>query len=146
MTLSTSARTRLQRELERLDAELLPQARRAVEEARQQGDMSQNPDFFLAAEAEGRLLVRRESVSRALADEGEQAAIDGHVVPGAVLVLDFGDGPEEFIFGSIEEQHGSVQVLTPSSPIGLVLLGAPVGSTLCTVTGIKVTVLDVRPS
>lgn len=144
MTLSAAARKRLALELQRLDDELLPLARRAVEDARQQGDMSQNPDFFLAAEEEGNLLARRETIQRALAATGPIGDVGDRVVVGCVVVLDFGDGPEEFIYGSIEEQHGDVQVITPASPIGQALMGASTGVTVSVDNRLSVRVLAVR--
>ena len=144
MTLSAAARKRLECELQRLNGELLPLARLAVEEARHQGDMSQNPDFFLAAEDEGNLLARREVIRRTLAETGPVTAISDHVVVGCVVVLDFGDGPEEFVYGSIEEQHGAVQVITPASPIGQALSGAVTGASLRLSNGLSVRVLAVR--
>jgi transcription elongation factor GreA len=144
VTLSARTRRRLELELQHLDSELLPRARLAVVEARQQGDMSQNPDFFVTAEAEGRLLARRVEIERALALSADSVEVDDRVVLGCLVVLDFGDGPEEFVFGSIEEQHAGVQVLTPSSPVGQAIAGVRAGTQVRMSSGGSLSVVAVR--
>jgi len=145
--LSREARIRLEQELGRLENELLPAARRGVEEARTQGDMSQNPDFFIAAEAEGRLLLRRSAVVEALEADATSVpvALDaGVVAPGCVVTLDFGDGPEEYLIGSIEEQYGDMLVITPESPIGRELIGRCAGAEVASPSGSRVRLAAIR--
>jgi transcription elongation factor GreA len=55
---------------------------------------------------------------------------DGTVAIGDVVTVDLGDGPETYLLGSVEEAADGVDVITPSSPLGKVLQGASVGSTL----------------
>jgi len=57
-------------------------------------------------------------------------AADGTVSIGDVVTVDLGDGPETYLLGSVDEAGGGVDVITPSSPLGKVLQGASVGSTL----------------
>ena len=128
--LSDTTRARLREELRRLDTELLPAAHAAIEDARTQGDTSQNPDFFLAAEAEGQLYARRSAVLAALGDAGSEEAFDGTVRPGVSVVLDFGEGEETFLFGSVEEMRSGFQVITPGSPLGAALSGQQAGTTV----------------
>ncbi len=52
------------------------------------------------------------------------------VAVGDVVTLDLGDGPESFLLGSVDEAGDSVDVITPSSPLGQALQGARVGSTV----------------
>jgi transcription elongation factor GreA len=60
----------------------------------------------------------------------QRRASDGSVSVGDVVTVDLGDGPETYLLGSVEEAGADVDVITPSSPLGKVLQGAKVGSTL----------------
>ena len=55
---------------------------------------------------------------------------DGVVAVGDLVTVDLGDGPETYLLGSVNEAGPGVDVVTPSSPLGRVLQGAAVGSTL----------------
>jgi transcription elongation factor GreA len=52
------------------------------------------------------------------------------VAVGDVVTLDFGDGPESFLFGSVDQASDSVDVITPSSPLGQALQRARLGATI----------------
>ena len=52
------------------------------------------------------------------------------VAIGDVVTVDLGDGPETYLLGSVDEAGAGYDVITPSSPLGQVLEGAAVGSTL----------------
>src|SRR3954453_5945255 len=54
----------------------------------------------------------------------------GTVAVGDVVTVDLGDGPETYLLGSVDEAGTGYDVITPSSPLGKVLEGAEVGSTL----------------
>jgi transcription elongation factor GreA len=49
---------------------------------------------------------------------------------GDLVTVDLGDGPETYLLGSVNEAGPGVDVITPSSPLGRVLQGATVGTTL----------------
>ena len=55
---------------------------------------------------------------------GDAAAV------GSVVTLDFGDGPESFLLGSVDQAVDGLDVVTPSSPLGRALQGARAGSTV----------------
>jgi transcription elongation factor GreA len=55
---------------------------------------------------------------------------DGTVSIGDIVTVDLGDGPETYLLGSVDEASDGMDVITPSSPLGQVLQGAPVGATL----------------
>ena len=59
----------------------------------------------------------------------------GRVALGDVVTLDFGDGPETFLFGSVEAAGEGADVITPNSPLGRALQNAGVGSTVTYATG-----------
>ncbi|HEX3336621.1 MAG TPA: GreA/GreB family elongation factor [Jatrophihabitans sp.] len=52
------------------------------------------------------------------------------VAVGDVVTVDFGDGPESFLLGSVDQAVDGFDVITPSSPLGRALLGARVGSSV----------------
>ncbi|WP_375496932.1 GreA/GreB family elongation factor [uncultured Jatrophihabitans sp.] len=54
----------------------------------------------------------------------------GEVAIGDVVTLDLGDGPESFLIGTVDEAVEGVEVLTPTSPLGRVVVGADVGDTV----------------
>ncbi|HZZ95528.1 MAG TPA: hypothetical protein VFE19_00830 [Jatrophihabitantaceae bacterium] len=58
------------------------------------------------------------------------AIADGKIHAGNVVTLDFGDGPEPYVFGSVEQAGDGVDVITPGSPLGQALTGAQIGSTI----------------
>jgi transcription elongation factor GreA len=55
---------------------------------------------------------------------------DGVVSVGGTVRLDLGDGPEEYVVGSVEQAAAGVPIVTPGSPLGRAILGAEVGSTV----------------
>jgi transcription elongation factor GreA len=55
---------------------------------------------------------------------------DGVVSVGDRVRLDLGDGPEEYVVGSVEQAAAGVPTVTPGSPLGRAIVGAEVGSTL----------------
>jgi transcription elongation factor GreA len=55
---------------------------------------------------------------------------EGAVAVGDVVTVDLGDGPETYLLGSVDEAGAGFDVITPSSPLGKVLLGAEVGAKL----------------
>lgn len=54
----------------------------------------------------------------------------GSLRPGDVVTLDFGDGPEAYLFGSVEQAADGTDVITPGSPLGRALAGAQPGQTI----------------
>jgi transcription elongation factor GreA len=46
------------------------------------------------------------------------------------VTVDFGDGPETFLLGSVDEATDRFDVITPESPLGRALAGARPGSTI----------------
>lgn len=52
------------------------------------------------------------------------------VAVGDIVTLDFGDGPESFLLGSVDEAAEGLDVITPSSPLGRALQQARAGSTV----------------
>jgi transcription elongation factor GreA len=59
-----------------------------------------------------------------------QKGADGTVSVGDVVTVDLGDGPETYLLGTVDEAAEGLDVITPASPLGKVLQGASIGSTL----------------
>ncbi|WP_375492691.1 GreA/GreB family elongation factor [uncultured Jatrophihabitans sp.] len=59
-----------------------------------------------------------------------RSAADGTVSVGDVVTVDFGDGAETFLLGSVEAASDGLDVITPGSPLGRALQGASAGSTV----------------
>jgi transcription elongation factor GreA len=74
-----------------------------------------------------RILALEEELS---SDDDGTAVADGKIHSGDVVTLDFGDGPEPYVFGSVEQATDGVDVITPGSPLGQALTGAQIGSTI----------------
>ncbi len=56
---------------------------------------------------------------------------------GDVVTVDFGDGPETFLYASVEQAVGGLEVITPGSPFGKALRGAASGSTVTYTTAAR---------
>ncbi|WP_134767605.1 GreA/GreB family elongation factor [Nocardioides sp. 1609] len=84
-------------------------------------------------EASIRLSLLDERIAALELDIAEVEAaehVDGVVSLGDTVVIDLGDGPESFVVGSVEQAVAGIETVTPSSPLGLAILGAAVGSTV----------------
>lgn len=55
---------------------------------------------------------------------------DDTVDVGDIVTVDFGDGPETYLVGSVEAAGDGLDVITPGSPLGMALRGAQIGSTV----------------
>lgn len=81
----------------------------------------------------------------ALRSRTTRRAADG-VAVGDVVTVDFGDGPETFLLGSVDEATDRFDVITPESPLGRALTGAHPGSTIFYTAGprtLRATVISV---
>lgn len=68
------------------------------------------------------------SVEYELATLGSDREQGTGVRVGDVVTLDFGDGPETYLFASVDEAGGDLDVVTPASPLGRALEGASAGT------------------
>jgi transcription elongation factor GreA len=70
------------------------------------------------------------AVEKEIEESGRRQHIEGVVSVGDVVTLDLGDGPEQYLIASVETASAGVDVVTPSSPLGRAIVGAPVGETV----------------
>jgi len=65
-----------------------------------------------------------------IADTRLQRHSEGVVSVGDVVQVDLGDGPEEYVVGSVEQVAAGVPTITPGSPLGRAIVGTDVGKTV----------------
>jgi len=148
--LTPRAFERLTKELEHLSTVKRVELANTIETARQLGDLKENGDYHAAKDEQGTVENRIRTLQATLQDaEIVEVADDGTVQAGMLINIRYvGDNDSErYLVGHIEERTDELEVLTPSSPLGQVLLGrkaservsyiAPTGAAL------EVDVLDV---
>jgi transcription elongation factor GreA len=121
---------RLTAELEDLTTRGRVEIAQAIEAARALGDLSENGDYHAAKDSQGKMESRVRQLQAMLKDAeivDESGNDDGTVSLGSIVTLRY-DGDDEddiqrFFVGSIEEQQGDLNVISPSSPLGQVLVG-----------------------
>ncbi|HVB91939.1 MAG TPA: transcription elongation factor GreA [Acidimicrobiales bacterium] len=108
-----------------------------IESARALGDLSENGDYHAAKDFQGKMESRIRQLQRLLKRVelvDETGAGDGSVSMGCTVTLryegDDEDDTQQFFVGSIEERPGSLPVLSPSAPLGQVLIGRSAGDTV----------------
>ena len=105
-----------------------------IEEARLQGDISENGDYDAAKDEQGKMEARIRHLAALLEDaqiiEGANGNTIGH---GVIVEIRYAgdDSTERLLFGSIEERHDEVDVVvSPGSPLGRALEGRQAGDTV----------------
>lgn len=127
MYISDSTRQRLLQERVELIEDKIPAVHDAIVHARSQGDISENPDVFVAMAEEGRLLQRLAEIDEALSVDSQAPAGDV-VEPGCYVTVAFDDGSSErYVIGSVAEADPSADTVTVDSPLGQALLGRVIG-------------------
>lgn len=121
----TDARQKAREEMQHLRDVTLPAAIRALEEANSQGDASQNPDSFIASEEISRINGRIAYLAE-LAERDDEHPL----AAGTVVVLDYGDGPEEHVMSAAPGGDGGRVAITFRSPLGAALATALPGDRL----------------
>ena len=126
--LSRQARERLQSELDDLTTRGRVEIARAIEAARELGDLSENGDYHAARDAQGKMEARIRQLEHLLATSvtrEDDAPAGDAVTPGSVVSLRYegDDDVERYLVGSIEERPDDVAVVSPRSPLGQALLG-----------------------
>jgi transcription elongation factor GreA len=135
MTATLTAESRYDALSNRL-AELYVQRRQLLAEIAPVGtgdeaDRATNVDGHIRlAMLEQRIVALENERADAADGRVRRTAADGTVAIGDVVTVDLGDGPETYLLGSVDEAAAGVDVITPNSPLGKVLQGASVGTTI----------------
>jgi transcription elongation factor GreA len=130
ISLSQAAFDRLKEEHDDLVTRGRIDIARKIETARELGDLSENGDYHAAKEEQGKMQGRINH----LANLVENAVIVDtasatEVQPGTIVGIRY-DGDtdvERYLLGSIEERVEGVEVMSPGSALGKVLVGAKKG-------------------
>ncbi len=130
--LSRSAFERLQAEHYDLSTRGRIEVAHKIETARLLGDLSENGDYHAAKDEQGHMEGRIRQLEF-LIESAEiiESATDGTVSTGSVVTIMYdGDTPEmaeTYLIGHMEEKTGSLDVMSPQSPLGAALLGGAPG-------------------
>jgi transcription elongation factor GreA len=124
--LSSEARDRLANELAYRSGERRAEISQWIERAREHGDIRENADYDAAKNEQGLNEARIRQIDAMLRTAVVVEGSDGEVVEaGTVVELRMGDDDETttYLVGSIEERHDTLDVLSPSSPLGKLVMG-----------------------
>ncbi|HEV3452686.1 MAG TPA: transcription elongation factor GreA [Acidimicrobiia bacterium] len=128
--LTRDARDRLRQELDERTTTRRTEISRWLERAREHGDIRENADYDAAKNEQGHNEARVRHLESLLRAAVIVESSDSDVVaPGTIVEIrmDDDDASTEYLVGSIEERHASIDVLSVSSPLGKALLGASPG-------------------
>jgi transcription elongation factor GreA len=128
--LSQAAFDRLRAEHDDLTTRGRVDIARKIEAARELGDLSENGDYHAAKEEQGKMEGRISQLAHML-ENAEIVEADGgdQVSHGSVVSIRYegDDDVERYLVGSIEERHDDLDVISPSSPLGVALIGSSPG-------------------
>lgn len=125
-----------------------------IEKAREEGDLRENSGYHAAREDQGKNEARILQL-RALLAKAKVGSPDAHpdeVAHGKVVTIRFTafDEVQTFLLGSREEApHASIEVFSPSSPLGEAITGKRIGEsatyTMPNGKDMTVEITDVQP-
>jgi transcription elongation factor GreA len=130
--LSQHAYDRLRAELDDLSTRGRLEVSAKIERARELGDLSENGDYHAAKDEQGHMEGRIRQLTHII-DNAEIIAPPPPGVVGlgtVVTVVYEGDADsdaERYLVGHIEEQHDDLDIVSPTAPLGVALLGATEG-------------------
>jgi transcription elongation factor GreA len=139
LLLTQAAFDRLKDELEQLITVERHEIAKRIQEAREEGDLKENGGYHAAKEEQGKIEARINRLEEMLAtaEIGTADASDGIVKQGLMVHVKLNGRDNEFYLGSheifegtkYEEQieDGDLDVYSPDSPIGKVIVGTKVG-------------------
>jgi transcription elongation factor GreA len=152
--LTQEAYDRLQAELADREGPRRAEITKRIETAREEGDLKENGGYHAAREEQGKNEARIRQLKHLLehAQIGAPDAEHDEVAPGKAVTVRFPawDEEETFLLGSREEAaHASIEVYSPTSPLGTAVLGKRVGDsasyTLTNGKDVTVEILKVEP-
>ena len=131
--LTQEAFDRLKAELEHRSGDLREEIKARITAAREEGDLKENGGYHAAREEQGKNEGRVRQLTKMLeaAQIGTPEIEEGIVSQGMVVTVHFPDldDTETFLLGSREEAaHTSIDVYSPTSPMGAAVLNQAVGA------------------
>ena len=149
--LSADAHARLEEELKTRSGPRRREISQWIERAREHGDIRENADYDAAKNEQGHNEARVRHLGQLLRAAVIVEATDADFVqPGSIVEIRMDDDQDTMhsLVGSIEERHDVYDVVSATSPLGTVLLGAVPGQ-IVEFAGPKKTfsveVISVRP-
>ena len=130
--LTQDAHDRLTTEYEDRQGPMRTEITKKIEAAREEGDLKENGGYHAAREEQGKNEARVRQLRQLLENSqiGVPQAAEGEVSHAKVItvrLIGF-DEEERFLLGSREEAaHASIDVYSPTSPLGAAVLGKRVG-------------------
>ena len=133
--LTQDAYDKLQAELQHLRGPGRQEIVERISSARDEGDLKENGGYHAAKEEQGKNEARVRQLRHLLENAriGTPPSEEGVVAQGQVVTVRFPafDDTETFLLGSREEAAtASIDVYSPTSPLGAAVLGQPVGATV----------------
>lgn len=130
--LTQDAYDRLAHELEHLSTTGREEIAKRIEAAREEGDLKENGGYHAAKEEQGKNEARIRQLKHLIEHSkiGAPESADDEVSHGKVITVRFTafDEEETFLLGSREEAaHASLEVYSPTSPLGAAVLNKRVG-------------------
>ncbi|MGI9498459.1 MAG: transcription elongation factor GreA [Geminicoccaceae bacterium] len=133
--MTSGGRERLEEELKRLKYDERPAVIKAIAEAREHGDLSENAAYHAARERqsfiEGRVLELEDKISRAeVIDISQQSGAT--VKFGAQVKLVDEETEEEVVYQVVGPEEADIQqgLLSVTAPLGRALIGRETGDTV----------------
>ena len=132
--LTQEAYDRLAAELADREGPLRAEIVRKIGLAREEGDLKENGGYHAAREEQGKNEARVRQLKQMLehARIGTPEATEGEIHVGQVVTVRFAgdDDTETFLLASREEAaHATIDVYSPTSPLGAAVMGRAVGDT-----------------
>jgi transcription elongation factor GreA len=133
--LSQAAHDRLVAELEELRTVGRIEMADRIERARELGDLKENAEYHSAKEEKSKMEARVARIFSILENhEIVELGGEGLIDVGAIVTLRYDDEDddeaERYLVGSIEERQPDLHVVSPTSPLGVALIGQTVGDTV----------------
>lgn len=123
----------LQKELELLKSKKIPDIANRIDEAKQQGDLSENAEYHQAKEdmawAQGRLLELEQLLGNAQVIEGKTAK-DGMIMIGQTVTVEINGTKKEYTIVGPQEADPFNGMISNESPLGEAFIGRSVGDSV----------------
>jgi len=139
MPISRAGFNRLRKELEQLERKERHDVIRAIEVAREHGDLRENAEYHAAKErqghVEGRILELKDKLSRAEVIDCSEVNCRRAVFGTVVTMLDLDEGNEvTYQLLGAEESDVKKGIISLQSPLGRAILGKEIGDEVRVVT------------
>lgn len=133
--LTQEAYDRLTAELQERETIVRPKISKAIELAREEGDLKENGGYHAAKDDQGRNEARIRELRHLVhtSQIGRPPEADSGVAThGSVVTVRFPDGAEDrMLLASREEKgHTDLEICSPTSPLGKALMGQPADSAI----------------